>query len=94
MGINIRKIYPFFKNIENIPIFNIPIFLKKWVYLKTEIYPKKKTMAVSHSSILEGNGGQDKEAIVRKLRKLHKWERSRCSKIMARFDQNRVCTSC
>ena len=41
LGINIWKIYPFFQNIGNIPICNIPIFLKKWVYFKTEIYPKK-----------------------------------------------------
>ena len=44
LGIHIWKIYPFFKNIGNIPICNIPIFLKKWVYFKTEIYPKKKPM--------------------------------------------------
>ena len=34
-------IYPFFQDTGNIPICSIPIILKKWVYFKIFIYPKK-----------------------------------------------------
>ena len=38
-------LYAFFQNTENKPICNIPIILKKWVYFKIFIYPKKNQWA-------------------------------------------------